>query len=51
MLENKRAEQVLPGKGGKVAQIRYTHVRKCKNVKNKKKLIKNIFVRFFCSTL
>jgi hypothetical protein len=37
-LENKRAEQVLPGDGrgrGQVAQIMYTRVNKCKNVKIK----------------
>jgi hypothetical protein len=37
-LENKRAEQVLPGSvcvGGEVAQTMYTHVSKCKNNKIK----------------
>jgi hypothetical protein len=35
-LENKRVEQVLPGSGcGEMAQIMYTHVRKCKNDKVK----------------
>jgi hypothetical protein len=39
-LENKRAEQVLPrSSGGKVAQIMYTYVSKCKN--DKIKIIKN----------
>jgi hypothetical protein len=39
-LENKRAEQVLPGSGewrwsGRQAQMMYTHVSKCKNDKLK----------------
>jgi hypothetical protein len=40
--ENKRAEQVLPGRGGKgeMAQIMYTHVSQCKNYKIKFKNIK-----------
>jgi hypothetical protein len=40
-LENSRAEQVLPGgrgKRGKVAQIMYTHVSKCKNKVKLKKI-------------
>jgi hypothetical protein len=44
-LENKRAEQVLPGSGevwrGEVAQITYTHIRKWKNDKIKLKKRKN----------
>jgi hypothetical protein len=31
--ENKRSEQVLPGRGWEVTQIMYTHVSKCKNDK------------------
>jgi hypothetical protein len=44
-LENKRAEQVLPGSrvgsGGEVAQTMYTHMSKCKNdkIKERKKKI------------
>jgi hypothetical protein len=41
-LENKRAEQVLPGSGmeGEVAKIMYTHVSKCKNdLKTVEKLV------------
>jgi hypothetical protein len=42
-LENRKAEQILPrGRGGgwggvrfEVAQIMYTHVSKCKTIKNK----------------
>jgi hypothetical protein len=36
-LENKRAEQVLPGKGvrGEESPTMYTHVSKCKNHKIK----------------
>jgi hypothetical protein len=37
--ENKRVGQVLPGsrgRGGEVAQTRYTHVSKCKNKQTKK---------------
>jgi hypothetical protein len=34
-LDNKRAEQVLPRKTGRVAQIMYTHVSKCKHNKMK----------------
>jgi hypothetical protein len=43
-LENKRAEQVLPGRGfggrGELAQTTYTHVSKCKNdrIKARKKI-------------
>jgi hypothetical protein len=29
---------------GEVSQIMYTHVSKCKNVKIKKKLIKDVFI-------
>jgi hypothetical protein len=37
--ENKRAEQVLPGGRGQVAQLIYTHVSKWKNNKTKFKTI------------
>jgi hypothetical protein len=37
-IEYKRAEQVLPGRGWKVAQTMYTHKNKCKNDKINKTL-------------
>jgi hypothetical protein len=46
--ENKRVEQVLPGRRGQrdreVAQTMYTHVSKCKN--NKKIFLKDSFMSF-----
>jgi hypothetical protein len=45
--ENKRVEQVLPGrgwgKGEEVAQIIYTHVSKCKN--DKRKISSRIYIQ------
>jgi predicted RNA-binding protein YlqC (UPF0109 family) len=34
----KRVEQILPGRQGEVAQTIYTHVSKCKNNKNRRKI-------------
>jgi hypothetical protein len=40
--ENKRVEQVLPGRGWReVAQTMYTHVNKCKNDKIEEKKTQN----------
>jgi hypothetical protein len=41
-LENKRAEQVLPGRRRKMAQTMCTHVNKYKNDKIKKERERNV---------